>query len=1158
MAVIASLPRAGTWDRLVATELATVRMASPEAPSGIVSPLLVFATSETSDVATDLGAQTFDVAPTLGDDEKRRWFTALCDDAERLFESDDISTLEKFWQTLKCAPRERRDEDASLPAEARELFTALALVRHAWPKTDIAALGGDRDKLRALVTSGSVEIEHGWISISPAGEQRAIEAASLASEDTCQRVASALSRQWPADPWAQARAAELQLLANDVSGADKAHSDALARLPDALARRDVIARWMKAVDSLHQEDAQLMLRVSAAERALTAGEAEEALRWAKNAAASAPENWPVALLFGRAAAATGDLVTARVAFQRAMTLASNAGEELAPILVELADVAHLSGDLETAARDANLALGTRSAALQLRARNILGKIYLAKSQWDEAERHFAEDACSAARIGDTGAELRARINRGIALMSKGMYDEARSILESVREEAERLGEVKMAGFAYINLAVVAMWRHDYGAALKYSEAGLKFGQRVGDRLRTAQVLGNLAELRYKLGLFEHAEHAVVFGRRTIAPGMSPDVTTRLSINAARLALERGNTAEARREILRAISDGERAGDRNLLLGWAYRSAVRIALEDGDLASARHALQKADELAVMGDARTEVAFLRALIARAEGKFEIHLALEALTLAREAGEEELLRDIHVLLAEHYRTEKMFALARTHVEQAIVLRDQVAQGLEGEVRAAFLRRKDVANLAPMLENIVDLEKTLRALAAAEGSYEELPPTVRFGRSRASASGPPDTGRAALGEESVRGRLSTLVRPQRHMVGEDPAMVALQGAIKKVARSESTVLIRGESGTGKELVAEALHRASLRVNGPLVTVNCAALVETLLLSELFGHEKGAFTGAVARRRGRFELAEGGTLFLDEIGDISPRTQVALLRVLQERTFERVGGTTPIHANVRIVCATHRDLRAMVERGEFREDLYYRLRGITLEVPPLRARLGDIPRIGDSLLERIASERGEPRKKLSEQALQLLMRHRWPGNVRELENALRAASLFAEGAVIQLEDLLENVDDLRAAATTPPESPRAAPVSSKPMFSSDGDSSLQDIDDSLHTITDSDDSSGDGDTGGSTEETLADFEQTGNLPPDETGATTVAYACIKQGALSLPDLKRQIERDCIARALEETRGNITRAASLLGMKRPRLSQLVKQYGLLAASEGSL
>ena len=256
---------------------------------------------------------------------------------------------------------------------------------------------------------------------------------------------------------------------------------------------------------------------------------------------------------------------------------------------------------------------------------------------------------------------------------------------------------------------------------------------------------------------------------------------------------------------------------------------------------------------------------------------------------------------------------------------------------------------------------------------------------------------------------------RSHAEIVGDDPAIRGLMAAVKKVARSSSTVLIRGESGTGKELVAEAIHRASERASGPLVTVNCAALVETLLLSELFGHEKGAFTGAVARRRGRFEMAEGGTLFLDEIGDISPRTQVALLRVLQERTFERVGGTAPIRADVRIICATHRDLKAMVERGEFREDLYYRLRGITLRgAAASRSGMGDLPRISEHLLARIALERGEAPKTLTADAFELLGRHRWPGNVRELENALRAASLFAEGDSISAVVLAENVDDLR------------------------------------------------------------------------------------------------------------------------------------------------
>jgi transcriptional regulator with GAF, ATPase, and Fis domain len=370
---------------------------------------------------------------------------------------------------------------------------------------------------------------------------------------------------------------------------------------------------------------------------------------------------------------------------------------------------------------------------------------------------------------------------------------------------------------------------------------------------------------------------------------------------------------------------------------------------------------------------------------------------------------------------------------------------------------------------------------------------------------------------------RSPTPIAP-RTIIGDDPAIRGLQAAIRKVARTDGTVLVHGESGTGKELVAEALHRSSDRAHAPFVALNCAALVETLLLSELFGHEKGAFTGAVARRRGRFEMAEGGTLFLDEIGDISPRTQVALLRVLQERTYERVGGTSSIRTNCRIICATHRDLKAMVERGEFREDLYYRLRGITLEVPALRNRIGDLPRIAENLLGRIAAERSESIKVIAPDAAELLMRHRWPGNVRELDNALRAASLFAETNVINAQDFTDNVDELRAVMTK-----KSSPPPSIILDSSD------DLDD---------DESGE----------LPLLTSEGAAAMDEAGATAIAYACVRQGSVSLSDLKRQIERDCVARALAETHGNITKAAALLGMKRPRLSQLVKQYGLTAVS----
>jgi PAS domain S-box-containing protein len=245
------------------------------------------------------------------------------------------------------------------------------------------------------------------------------------------------------------------------------------------------------------------------------------------------------------------------------------------------------------------------------------------------------------------------------------------------------------------------------------------------------------------------------------------------------------------------------------------------------------------------------------------------------------------------------------------------------------------------------------------------------------------------------------------RHMTSTNHRMTEIFKLLPLIAQSDSTVLIHGESGTGKELVADAIHAASPRAGGPLVKVNCAALVETLLLSELFGHEKGAFTGAAGRRRGRFEAADGGTIFLDEIGDISPRTQVALLRVLQDRTFERVGGTTPVRVDVRIVCATHRDLRAMVARGEFREDLYYRLHVFPIEMPRLRDRLQDLPALCEQLLARIERLTGT-RVELTPRALEGLAGYAWPGNVRELGNLLERLAILHAGRRVELSDLPE------------------------------------------------------------------------------------------------------------------------------------------------------
>ena len=242
-------------------------------------------------------------------------------------------------------------------------------------------------------------------------------------------------------------------------------------------------------------------------------------------------------------------------------------------------------------------------------------------------------------------------------------------------------------------------------------------------------------------------------------------------------------------------------------------------------------------------------------------------------------------------------------------------------------------------------------------------------------------------------------------NVVGESPQMLALFETIRQVAPSNASVLLLGQSGTGKELLAQALHQLSPRRNRPFIKVACAALPETLLESELFGHEKGAFTGALYTRAGRFEAADGGTLFLDEIGDISPTVQVKLLRFLEEREFERVGGNKTFKVDVRIIAATHRDLRKKIEDASFREDLYYRLNVIEIHVPSLRERTGDIPVLAHHFLRKYSEANGKDIRGISDEALALLLQHPWPGNVRELENAIERAVVLAREAVLTPSD---------------------------------------------------------------------------------------------------------------------------------------------------------
>jgi Nif-specific regulatory protein len=255
-------------------------------------------------------------------------------------------------------------------------------------------------------------------------------------------------------------------------------------------------------------------------------------------------------------------------------------------------------------------------------------------------------------------------------------------------------------------------------------------------------------------------------------------------------------------------------------------------------------------------------------------------------------------------------------------------------------------------------------------------------------------------------------------NIIGNSNPMREVYERIIQVARVNTTVLVRGESGTGKELIAHAIHYNSLRANKPFIRVSCAALPETLIESELFGYEKGAFTGAETRKKGRFELAQGGTLFLDEIGDLPPAIQVKLLRVLQEREFERLGGTETVQVDVRLIAATNSPLEEAIANGSLREDLYYRLNVFTVFVPPLRERKSDILLLADHFLDKYSNQHGKRIKRISTPAIDMLSGYHWPGNVRELENAIERAVLVCDSGVIHSYHLPPTLQTAEASDT--------------------------------------------------------------------------------------------------------------------------------------------
>ncbi len=348
--------------------------------------------------------------------------------------------------------------------------------------------------------------------------------------------------------------------------------------------------------------------------------------------------------------------------------------------------------------------------------------------------------------------------------------------------------------------------------------------------------------------------------------------------------------------------------------------------------------------------------------------------------------------------------------------------------------------------------------------------------------------------------------------MIGQSSKIKQVLKLIEKVARSDSTVLITGESGTGKELVARQIHNMSKRRDHAFVPINCGAIPKELLESELFGYEKGAFTGANRTKPGRFELANGGTVFLDEIGDMIPDLQVKVLRVLQERSFERVGGVKEVKVDIRVVAATHKDLEEAVRKGDFREDLYYRLNVIPIRVPALRERIEDIPLLVEHFLRHFLERMERPDLKMDDNAIKILMSYDWPGNIRELENTIERIVVLAEGDVIYPDDLPHRI--LNSVG-----------------FKREKETAV--------ALEDKHDASASG---------ALPFSYS-ELSTDIDAECPFSLQLLDNGR-SLPDLIRDIETCLISQALKKVNGVKSKAADILGLKRTTLVEKMKKLGI--------
>ncbi len=765
--------------------------------------------------------------------------------------------------------------------------------------------------------------------------------------------------------------------------------------------------------------------------------------------------------------------------------------------------------------------GTERTRIELA--NLLGKVAVAREDYGAASARFRQTFTAAERAGLGREAARALVNLGHAALRAGDHALAERTLLDATARARDAHDLSHLAVATLNLGVIAHLRSQLGQAIEYYRSCRSLFLRLGNRTQLARVMTNLATLYSAVGDAARARAHVAEALHLARATGSEQVLQYTRVVEGTVLAHDGQRAAAEAILRDAIVHQRRHGversTKTLL------ELAEIQLLAGDLAAASETMAEVNQN--LDQVRAPRIALRAKVLRARllGSSDHADGIGALEAVRsdieKTGDRLLAIEVDEALALAYEQRGQRERARLLMASVEQLRRAVASELPVEMREGFLgRAAAVAAAARPVELVVP---SAEAAPAVRPSHPPVPAVARN---------------------------PEWERKYASIVGCSPKLHRVFHILDRVSQSDSTVLIVGESGTGKELVAEAVHKNSPRARGPFVKLNCAALVESLLLSELFGHERGAFTGAHQRKAGRFEMAAGGTIFLDEIGDISPKTQVSLLRVLQAREFERVGGGRPIKLEARVVCATNRNLAQMVREGTFREDLYYRLKGLSIELPPLRERPDDIEALALGFLERYALESGTPAKSLSRETVAMMGRYAWPGNVRELENVVRSVALFADTPTIEphhfdeYRELFEDAPAFGGAAVSEPELPAPTRVEVPVIVSTRPERPAVAEVLPVSRVAEA------------PRPTLPAGPAVAAVVPAAPAPATddgTMLSPIFHGGVPLAELKKKIQAEAIARALKLSRGNITKAAEILGMKRPRLSQIINANDELKA-----